>query len=151
MTDEGCQMLFDIRCHAVTGAVQNRSCCSSLSAAVNPAVSLLGCVLCSSIGLGTEKCPLLLLVLSSDLQSMGVGTIRAVIHFPSDQVVNLRFLRGRLRAEWTKRGWRFISTSPNFSTKLRHKAERALCVTLLLYFTFSVNSECYAADKTKST
>lgn len=57
MTDEGFQMLFDIRCHAVTGAVQNRSCYSSLTDAANLAVSLLGCVPHPCICLGTEKYP----------------------------------------------------------------------------------------------
>lgn len=60
MTDKDCQILLDIRCHAVTGAVQNRSCYSRLTAAVNLTVSLLGCVPCPSIGLGAEKWPLAL-------------------------------------------------------------------------------------------
>lgn len=60
MADKDFQMLFDIRCHTVTGAVRNRSCNSRLTAAVNLAVSLLGRVLCPSLGLGAEKCPLAL-------------------------------------------------------------------------------------------
>lgn len=58
MTDKELQMLVDIRCHAVTGAVQNRSCYSHLTAAVNLAVSLLGRVPCPSVGLGAGKTPL---------------------------------------------------------------------------------------------
>jgi len=52
VTDEELQMLFDIRCHTVTGALQNRSCYSRLTAAVNLAASLLGPVPCPSVGLG---------------------------------------------------------------------------------------------------
>lgn len=79
MTDEGFQMLFDIRYHAVTEAVQNRSCYSSLTDAVNLAVSLLGCAPHSSTRLGTENCPLLLIILSTALQNVGVDIISARI------------------------------------------------------------------------
>lgn len=57
MTDEEFLMLFDINCHTVTGAVQNRSCYSCLTATVSLAVSLLSCVKCPSVGLGAEKRP----------------------------------------------------------------------------------------------
>lgn len=84
MTDKECQILLDVRCHAVTGAVQNRSCYSRLTAAVNLTVSLLGCVPCPSIGLGAEKWPLALDNPVTRLQNAWVDAIGAVIQLPGE-------------------------------------------------------------------
>lgn len=121
-----------------------------LTATVNAAVSLLGRVLCPSMGLGTESHPPALgTPVTRFAECMGRSHwcyysapwwTRGLIWV---------FWGQTLPHKWRKRDRGFISMSPNPNTKLTYRGKRAWRIIPLLYFAFSVSSGCWQDKKKK--
>lgn len=119
-----------------------------LTATVNATVSLLGRVLCPSMGLGTENHPPALgTPVTRFAECMGRSHwcyysapwwTRGLIWV---------FWGQTLPHKWRKKDRGFISMSPNPNTKLTYRGKRAWRIIPLLYFAFSVSSGCWQDKK----